>query len=332
MRASDGGAAIAAALLAAIITAPMTAQSQGHSHADYPNRPVTLIVPYGAGGVADVGMRILGDKLSSRLNQQFVIEDRPGAAGIVAAQAGATATPDGYTLLMTGNNNAIAAALFKSLPYNILTDFASVSTAAFFDLLIVTRAGSPLHSVADIVEAARANPGKLNLGTINPGSTQNLAAELFTSSAGIKAAIVPFRTSPDMAGAVMRGDVDAAFEFYAAIDGLLADKKIVALASSGLERTAYLPGVPTVAESGIKDYEVASWNGLSVPKNTPAGVIATLSQAVKDVMPSPDIQDRAKQMGMAMRWSTPEEMTARMKADIAKWGAVNERAGIPKRD
>jgi tripartite-type tricarboxylate transporter receptor subunit TctC len=332
MRASDGGAAIAAALLAAIITAPMTAQSQGHSHADYPNRPVTLIVPYGAGGVADVGMRILGDKLSSRLNQQFVIEDRPGAAGIVAAQAGATATPDGYTLLMTGNNNAIAAALFKSLPYNILTDFASVSTAAFFDLLIVTRAGSPLHSVADIVEAARANPGKLNLGTINPGSTQNLAAELFTSSAGIKAAIVPFRTSPDMAGAVMRGDVDAAFEFYAAIDGLLADKKIVALASSGLERTAYLPGVPTVAESGIKDYEVASWNGLSVPKNTPAGVIATLSQAVKDVMPSPDIQDRAKQMGMAMRWSTPEEMTARMKADIAKWGAVIERAGIPTRD
>jgi tripartite-type tricarboxylate transporter receptor subunit TctC len=130
----------------------------------------------------------------------------------------------------------------------------------------------------------------------------------------------------------MRGDVDAAFEFYAAIDGLLADKKIVALASSGLERTAYLPDVPTVVESGIKDYEVASWNGLSVPKNTPAGVIATLSQAMKDVMPSPDIQDRAKQMGMAMRWSTSEEMTARMKADIAKWGAVIERAGIPKRD
>jgi len=332
MRASDGVAAIAAALLAATITAPMTAQSQGNSHADYPNRPVTLIVPYGAGGVADVGMRILGDKLSSRLNQQFVIEDRPGAAGIVAAQAGATATPDGYTVLMTGNNNAIAAALFKSLPYNILTDFASVSTAAFFDLLIVTRAGSPLHSVADIVEAARANPGELNLGTINPGSTQNLAAELFTSSAGIKAAIVPFRTSPDMAGAVIRGDVDAAFEFYAAIDGLLADKKIVALASSGLERTAYLPDVPTVVESGIKDYEVASWNGLSVPKNTPAGVIATLSQAMKDVMPNPDIQNRAKQMGMAMRWSTPEEMTARMKADIAKWGAVIDKAGIPKRD
>jgi tripartite-type tricarboxylate transporter receptor subunit TctC len=337
MRAIGSVAAIAVALVTAMIAAPTATQSQGdphqtNSHADYPNRPVTLIVPYAAGGVADVGMRILGDKLSARLNQQFVIEDRPGAAGIVAAQAGATAAPDGYTLLMTGNNNAIAAALFKALPYNILTDFASVSTAAFFDLLIVTRAGSPLHSVEDLIQAARDNPGKLNLGTINPGSTQNLAAELFTSSAGIKAAIVPFRTSPDMAGAVMRGDVDAAFEFYAAIDGLLADKKIVALASSGLERTAYLPDVPTVAESGIKDYEVASWNGLSVPQATPAGIVATLNQAVKDVMPSPDLQERSKQMGMAMRWSTPQVMTARMKADIAKWGAVIDKAGIAKRD
>jgi tripartite-type tricarboxylate transporter receptor subunit TctC len=331
MRAIGEVAAIAAALLAVIIAAPIAA-SQGSSQANYPNRPVTLIVPYAAGGVADVGMRILGDKLSTRLNQQFVIEDRPGAGGIVAAQAGATAAPDGYTFLMTGNNTAIAAALFKSLPYNVLTDFASVSTAAFFNLLIVTRAGSPLHSVADIVQAARANPGKLNLGTINPGSTQNLAAELFTSSAGITAAIVPFRTSPDMAGAVLRGDVDAAFEFYAAIDGLLADKKIVALASTGLERTAYLPDVPTVAESGIKDYEVASWNGLSAPRSTPAGIIATLNQAMKDVMPSPDVQERAKRMGMAMRWSTPEEMTARMKADIAKWGAVIDKAGIAKRD
>jgi tripartite-type tricarboxylate transporter receptor subunit TctC len=327
MRAIGNVAAFAVAFAAAFAVPPAA-----RSQSDYPNRPVTLLVPYAAGGVADVGMRILGDKLSSRLNQQFVIEDRPGAGGIVAAQAGAAAAPDGYTLLMTGNNNAIAAALFKALPYNVLTDFASVSTAAFFDLLIVTRAGSPLHSVQDIVEAARANPGKLNLGTINPGSTQNLAAELFASSAGIKAAIVPFRASPDMAGAVMRGDVDVAFEFYAAISGLLADKKVVALASAGLKRTDYLPDVPTVIESGIKDYEVTSWNGLSVPKNTPAGIIAVLNGAMKDVMPSPDVQERSKQMGMAMHWSTPGDMTARMTADIAKWGAVIDKAGIPKRD
>jgi tripartite-type tricarboxylate transporter receptor subunit TctC len=318
----------AGALLTAAIALPAGAQSQ----TDYPTRPVTLIVPYGAGGVADVGMRILGDKLSDRLKQQFVIENRPGAAGIVAAQAGATAPPDGYTLLMTGNNTAIAEALFKTLPYNILKDFDSVSTAAFFDLLIVTRAGTPLQSVADIVQAARANPGKLNVGTINPGSTQNLAAELFISTTDIKAAIVPFRTSPDMAGAVMRGDVDIAFEFYAAISGLLADKKIAALASTGVKRTAYLPDVPTVMESGIKDYDVSSWNGLSLPAGTPKTVIATLSAAMKAVIPTSDVQSKSAQMGMEMRWSTPDDMTARMKADIAKWGAVIDKAGIPKHD
>lgn len=327
MRSNRKVAAIAA-VLTAVIAVPGAAQSPP----DYPSRPISLLVPYAAGGVADVGMRILGEKLSSRLKAQFVIENRPGAGGVIAAQAGAAAPPDGYTLLMTGNNNAIAAALFKALPYNILTDFSSVSTAAFFDLLIVTRAGSPLHSLQDVIAAARANPGKLNFGTINPGSTQNLAAELFISTTGIKAAIVPFRTSPDMAGAVLRGDVDAAFEFYAAISGLLDDKKLVALASTGQTRTAYLPDVPTVLESGVKDYEVTSWNGIAAPANTSPRIIGTLSQAIKDVIPSTDVQDKSRQMGMAMRWSTPGDMTARMQADIAKWGAVIEKAGIAKRD
>lgn len=322
--------AVAAGMLlaAAAVAAPTVAQTQS----DYPNRPVTLIVPYSAGGVADVGMRILGEQLSTRLKQPLVVENRPGAGGIVAAQAAAAAAPDGYTLLMTGNNNAIAAALFKSLPYKILTDFDSVSTAAFFDLLIVTRAGSPLRSLPDVIQAAQANPGKLNIATITAGSTQHLAAALFTTIAGIRATIVPFRTSPDMAGAVMRGDVEVAFEFYAALGGLLADKKIVALASTGVRRTAYLPDVPTVIESGINDYEVTSWNGVSVPVRTPQAVVDTLNQAMQDVIPSPEIQSKAARMGMAMRASTPAEMTARMKLDIAKWSAVIERSGIPRRD
>jgi tripartite-type tricarboxylate transporter receptor subunit TctC len=335
MRAAGFVSAIAAIVLTGFLAeflagaeSPRFALAQN----DYPNRPVSLIVPYAAGGVADVAMRMLGDKLSTRLGQQFVIENRPGAGGIVAAQTAAAAPGDGYTLLMTGNNTAIAAALFKSLPYNALLDFASVSTAAFFDLLIVTRDGSPLRSVTDVIAAASANPGKLNIGTINPGSTQNLAAELFVNIAEIKAAIVPFRTSPDMAGALLRGDIDVAFEFYAAVHGLLADNKLVALASAGPSRTAYLPQVPTVIESGLKDYEVTSWNGLSAPAATPARIIATLNQAMKEVMPSPDIQTRSAEMGMAMRWSTPDEMTARMKADISKWSAVIEKAGIAKRD
>jgi len=328
-RRGHGAAALG---LVASIAAGILASLPAGAQAPYPQRPVMLIVPYGAGGIADTGMRILADKLSTRLGQQVVVENRPGAGGILAAKAGSSAAADGYTLLMTGNNNAISEVLFKSLPYNILTDFASNSTTSFFDLLIVTREDSPLKSLQGVVKAAQANPGKLNIGTINPGSTQNLAAELFRSTAGINLTIVPFRTSPDMAGAILRGDVDIAFEFYAALQGQILDHKVRVLASTGPKRTAYLPDVPTVAESGIEGYEVASWNGISVPAATPKPIVDTISRAINEVLPLPDVQEKSQRLGMDMRASTPEEMTARMKGDIAKWGAVIEKAGIPKRD
>lgn len=318
------------AFAAAALAAALTMAAAGEPR--YPDRPVMLIVPYAAGGIADTGMRILADKLGGELGQPFVVDNRPGAGGIVAAKAGSAAAPDGHTLLMTGNNNAISAALFKSLAYNILADFASVSTVSFFDLMLVTRAGSPLKSVADLLAAARAQPGKLNIGTINPGSTQNLAAELFRSTAGISVTIVPFRTSPDMAAAVLRGDVDAAFEFYAPLQGMIVDGKIRVLASTGSQRSAYLPAVPTIAESGVTGYEVLSWNGISVPAATPKPVIAALARAINAVLPLPDVQAKARRLGMEMRASTPEAMTARLKADIAKWSVVIEKAGIAKRD
>jgi tripartite-type tricarboxylate transporter receptor subunit TctC len=317
----------AGALLAALaIAAPAAAQS------DYPNRPIQLVVPYGAGGVADVGMRIIADKLSSRLKQQVVVENRPGAGGIIAAKSVATAPPDGYNVLMTGNNNAIAVALFKSLPYDILKDFKSTSTTSFFDLLLLTRAESPLKSLQDLIKTAKASPGKLNVGTINPGSTQNLAAELFKSVADIKITIVPFRTSADMATAVLRGDVDAAFEFFAAAHALIADKKVRVLVSTGPKRTHYLPDAPTAQESGLKDFEVVSWNGISVPAATPQNVVDTLVKGINDVLPLPDVQQKSQNLGMDMHGSKPADMDKRMKDDIVKWSAVIEKAGIPKRD
>lgn len=317
--------------LAAAVVAGLLVTGAARSD-DYPSRPVTLIVPYAAGGVADVGMRMLGDKLSERLKQPFVIVDRPGAGAIAATETALMAPSDGYTVLMIGNNNAIAAAVFKSLAYDIVNDFDSIATAAFFDVLIVTRADSPLHSVADVIAAARANPGKLNVGTNIRGSSQNLAADLFLSTANVDMAIVPFRTSPDMAAALLRGDLDLAFEFYAPINGLLAEKKIVALASTGATRTAYLPDVPTAIESGLPGYEVTSWNGLAVTKGTPSAVVTTLGAAMKDIIPTAELQDKAAHMGMAMRWSTAEEMTERMKADIAKWGAVVAKTGFAGRE
>jgi tripartite-type tricarboxylate transporter receptor subunit TctC len=317
---------LAALTLAAIAATPAAAQS------DYPSRPIQLVVPYGPGGVADVGMRIMAEKLSIRIKQNVVIENRPGAGGIVAAKAVATGTPDGYNVLMTGNNNAIAVALFKSLPYDILKDFKSTSTISYFDLLITVKAGSPFKNLPDVVKAAKANPGKLNIGTINPGSTQNLAAELFKSVTGTQITIVPFRTSADMATALLRGDIDVMFEFFAAAHGLLSDNKVVAIATTGPKRTAYLPDVATAKEQGFNDFEVVSWNGLAVPAATPQPVIDTLVKGINAVLPDPSIQERAKQLGMDMHGSTPAEMDKRMKDDIAKWGAVIAKAGIPKRD
>ena len=216
--------------------------------------------------------------------------------------------------------------------YSRLADFASTSTVSFFDLLIVTRAGSPLTSVQDIVTAARASPGRLNIATTNPGSTQNLAAELFKSVTAIAVTIVPFRTSPDMATALLRGDVDVAFEFYAAMGGLISDKKVVVLASTGSRRTPYLQEVRTVQESGIRPFEVVSWNGISVPAATPKLIINILGHAIKEVLPRPEVQEKAAKLGIEMRSSTPEAMTQRMKDDIAKWAAVIEKAGIPKHE
>ena len=310
----------------------VAAMGAADAQSEYPGRSVQLIVPYGAGGVADVGMRILAEGLTTRLKQPFVVDNRPGAGGIVAAKAAAAAAPDGYTLLMTGNNNAISASLFRSLPYNILTDFVSTSTTSFFDLLMVTRTGGPLKSVQDVVAMALANPGRLNIATTNPGSTQNLGAELFRSITGINATIVPFRTSTDMATALLRGDIDIAFEFYAALQGLIGDKKVLTLASTGPQRTSYLPDVPTAQESGIKDFEVVSWNGISVPAGTPKTVVEVLTRAINDVLPDANVQEKAKKLGMEMRGSTPEAMTQRMKSDIAKWAAVIDKAGIPKHD
>src|SRR5262245_47086987 len=315
---------LACALVLIALTAP------GHAQSDYPNKPVRIIVPYGAGGIADTTVRILAEKLNTRFNQQFVVENRPGAGGIVAAKAGAAAPPDGYVLSLTGNHSAISRSLFKSIPYDILTEFTSISITAYFDLMLVTRAESPFKSVQDVIAYARANPGKLNIGSINPGSTQNLAAELLKVATGAKVTIVPFRTSPEMATAVLRGDIDIAFEFYAALQGPIADKKIVVLATTGATRTSYLPDVPTVKESGIPDYEVSSWNGLSAPAGTPPEIVNLLSKAIIEALKSPDVQQKAKQFGMEARGSTPDEMTARMKHDIAKWAALIEKAGLEK--
>jgi tripartite-type tricarboxylate transporter receptor subunit TctC len=302
----------------------------GMAEPGYPNRPVRIIVPYGPGGIADTTMRMIADKLSRKLGQQFIVDNRPGAGGIIAAKAVAAAPPDGYVLDLAGNGTAISSALFRQLPYDVLRDFTPISITAFFDLIVATKAGGPLNSVTDILASARAAPGKLNFATITPGSTQNLSAELFRSIAGIDVAMVTYRTTPELITGLLRGDVQVGFEYYAGLIAAVREGQLTAVATTGSAVTPALPAVPTVAESGLPDYVVESWNGLSAPAGTPDDVVRLLNRAVNAVLDLPEVKERARLFGMDARGTTPEEMRERLKADIAKWTAVIEKAGIER--
>ena len=311
-----------------VIAAALPAVS--NAEPGYPTRPVHILVPYGPGGVADTTVRLVAQKLGEKLGQQFVIENRPGAGGIMAAKAGAAAPPDGYTLALTGNGTAISTSLFKSLPYDVLKDFKSISVLAWLDLMIATKADGPLKTVPDIVAAARKNPGKLNFGSIAVGSTQQLSAALFKLTGDINVTMVTFRTTPDLVTALLRGDVDVGFDYLAGFRPQLADGKLHAVASTGEKRSPSTPDVPTVNESGMPGYVVTSWNAVSAPAGTPDDIVELLSKEIREALKSPDIQEKALQFGLDARGTTPAEMQARMRADIEKWGAVIAKAGIEK--
>src|SRR3989449_5458384 len=272
---------ICAAALAALTT---TASAQG-----YPARPVRILVPFAPGGVADITARVLSQKIGEGMRQQLIVENRPSAGGIVASEAVAKADPDGYTLLFLTNGNAVSASLFKSLPYDTLNDFAPISTVGFFELVMVVNSDSKIGSVDELIALARANPNKLNIGTINIGSTQNLAAELFKSMSGIDAQVVPFKTTPAVITALKGGDVQAAFEILAPVMAQIKGGGLKALAVTSEKRFSGLPEVPTVAESGVRGYPAASWNGVAAPARPPKAPIHPLHPEVNAATGSPEI-------------------------------------------
>src|SRR6266849_8461407 len=239
----------------------------------YPAHPVKIVVPFAAGGVADITARVLSQKMGESMGQQVIVENRPSAGGIVASEAVARAEPDGYTLLFITNGNAVSASLFKFLPYDTVNDFEPISTVGFFDLVLVVDSISKIGSVRELIAAARASPNKLNIGTINIGSTQNLAAELFKSMSGIDAQVVPFKATPAVITALKGNDVQAAFEILAPVLAQIRGGALKALAVTSDKRFSGLPEVPTIAESGVPGYQASSWNGIAAPARTPKAVI-----------------------------------------------------------
>ena len=317
-------AALASA--AAIVFEPLRARGQQN----YPNRPVRFVLPFAAAGVADITARLAAEKLGDKLGQRFVVENQPGPGGIAAARAVLSQAADGYTIGLVTNGTAISAAIYRALPFDPVKEFATISTVGAFDLFFATNIDSELKTLADFIKAARAQPGKLNVGSINVGGTQNLAAELFKSSTGLNFQSIPYRGTPDVIVALLRNDVQLMVDFYAPMKPTLQDQKIRAVASSGTQRSPFLPDVPTVAEAGVPGYEVTSWNGVFAPMGTPAPIIELLNAAIREIVAIPELKQRYADLGIEARASTPEELKTRLQADIAKWAALIERAGIPK--
>jgi tripartite-type tricarboxylate transporter receptor subunit TctC len=313
----------ACALALAALAAGALAQS-------YPTRPVRILVPFAAGGVADITARVVSQYMSTAMGQQVLVENRPSAGGIIASEAVAKSEPDGYTLLFLTNGNAVSVSLFKSLPYDTVKDFAPVSTVGFFDLVLVVDSASKIGSVRELVAYSKANPNKLNIGTINPGSTQNLAAELFKSLSGIDAQIVPFKATPAVITALKGGDVQAAFEILAPVMGQIKGGTLKPLAVTSDRRYAGLPDVPTVAESGVPGYQASSWNGIAAPSKTPKPVIERLNREVNAAVAAPEVRKRLGELGVEARAGTPDALRELLVSEIAKWKAVIERAKIEK--
>ncbi len=297
------------------------------AEAPYPNRPIRIVVPFGPGGFADITVRLLAQKLTERTNAQVVIENRPGAGGITAATTVTSAKPDGYTLFVFSSGIALSKSLLKSMPFDPVAAFAPISTLARFDLLLLMKADSPMRSLKDALDAARADPQKFNVGTISPGSTQNVTGELLRSTTGIAMTVVPHRTSGEVLTSLLRGDTQIGIESYAALKSAIDAGQIRAVASSGSMRSPLLPDVPTLRESGV-DAAVDGWNSLVAPAGTPRDIVAFLNGHIRAIIGDPDFRKRMIELGGEPVASSPEQLDARLRSDIDMWAGVVKKAGL----
>ena len=312
------------------LTALVAAGTSARAQSGYPSRPVRFVLPFAPAGVADITSRLAADKLGEKLGQRFVVENMPGPGGIAAARAVLSQPADGYTVGLVTNGTAISAAIYKALPFDPVKEFATISSIGAFELVFAANSEQAIKSLPDFLQAARAEPGKLNVGTIAVGSTQHLGAELFRSLAGVNVQIVPYRGTPDVVVALLRNDIQLMIDFYGPMKATLSEQRMRAVATSGAARSPFLPDVPTVAQAGVPGYEVASWNGLFAPVGTPVEIIDLLNRSIREIVAVPDVKRRYADLGIEARASTPETLKATLAADIAKWAALIERAGIAK--
>jgi tripartite-type tricarboxylate transporter receptor subunit TctC len=300
----------------------------GGSAAEYPNRPVTLVVAFTPGGASDVLARILGRKLEQILGQPFVIDNRPGAGGNVAAEAVAHSAPDGYTLL-AGNNAILAtnAALYKKINFDPEADFAPIGLIGSQANILVVNPALPVKSMAELIALAKANPGKLNFASSGHGLAAHLAGELFKAEAKIDIVHVPYKGAAPALQDVIAGHVQMMFATASSVVPHIQDGKVRPLAVATLKRTAVLPDIPTIDELGIKNFDATTWHGLVAPARTPKDIVATLNQALVATLDDPGVRKSLADLGVDIIGGTPEDFAAYIKSEIPKWTAIIKASG-----
>jgi tripartite-type tricarboxylate transporter receptor subunit TctC len=308
-------------LLLAMLT-PAVAQN-------YPERPVKIIVPFGAGGIADITVRIVANELASKFGQSFIVENIPGAGGVAAARAAIAGGNDGHSLLLVTNGTAVSKALFNALAYDPIKDFTPLSTLGTFDFFLASNT-EKFTTLADILKAAKTTPDSLNIATIAVGSTQNLTARLFIAESKADLKVIPYRGTPDAVTGLMRNDSHILVEGYSTLKSTLLEGKFKAVASTGAKRSSLTPDVPTVQELLKTPFDVTSWNALSAPVGLSADRQMKLNQAIVEILAKKDIQAKLLDLGIEPLSSTPAELGKRLADDIVKWESIITKLGIAK--
>ncbi|CAG9170594.1 hypothetical protein LMG23992_01660 [Cupriavidus laharis] len=308
--------------LALSATALPGAQAQS-----FPNKPIRLVVPYPPGGPTDIVARVVGQKLSDKLGQPLVVENRPGAGGNIGAEAVAKAAPDGYTLLVATTAHAINMTLFSKPGYDTRRDFAPVSMLTRGPLVLVTAPATPASNVAELIALAKAGPGQVTFASSGNGQSTHLAAELFNSMAGIRMTHVPYKGSAPALTDVMGGQATVMFDTMLSAMPFVRDGKLKALAITGAARSPAAPDTPTIAQAGLPGYEASAWNALLAPAGTPPAVLSTLNGALKAVLQDPDVRARFATQGFAAEWTEPAATARFIGQEIDKWARVVKTSG-----
>jgi len=300
------------------------------ANAVYPERPIRIVLGSGPGGLADVTTRLIAQKLSDRLGQPVVVENRSGAGGITAAQSVLSAPADGYSLFIMVTGNTIAHSLLKLVPINVEKDFTPITSVAFFDILVLVKGDSNIKNLNDLRTLAASKPGGINIGTTNTGSVQNLSAHLFSSVTGIKSSVIPYKTSGEIFIGLVRGDIDAGFDAYTSMKAGVDSGQVRPIVSSGATRAVARPQVATMKEMGFQTYEVIGWNSIFAVAGTPPSVIQLLNRHIVEILALPDVKQRFLELGAEAQSGTPQEMANLLKSDLDKWANVIKKANIEK--